>query len=790
MRRYGSASVSEQRLHLRDLVQVVVTHWKVVALSTFVVLSATWYTSRRAIPRFQSVASVQINSKKQVFARLDDIDIEELALRTDPVLSEALVLSTQQLGLRVAERLGLRLQLMEEDTRRGDVIHDVQVDTAARADSFTLRILGPRGWELRDGRGQLLTSGPYETPAVGPAYSFLVRPYQGEPYSVRFAIVPSYVAADIVRGGMGYSIQPNTNVVSVTYTGIDPSLGSDILNTALQELQQYGVENFQQIALQRFRTIEGRVQEAHQSYMGALARVQAYKEQQRTADLSAEEAALIQNIQDLEREKERRNLDLATIQGIMGDGRDVTLDIINRLAAVAAISSNPAMAFQLENILRLYDERRTALAGTSGLREQNPQIQAIDQRIAQAQRALVDATNATIRGLETGIQSLDTNIVRHRARLATYPGRQTEFAQLALEAELQNDTYRYLLSQLEASRISLATIQPYIQIVESATVARPIGVSIRQKLMIGMLVGLFLGLLAAFFLEYLDQTLKNATDVERALQIPVLGLIPLEPLGAGARGGNGRRRLSIPLVSLVSPDHPTSEAYRTLRTNVTFVNAEERSLKMLVITSPGPSEGKSTTAANLAITLAQQGTRVLLVDADLRRPVVHRAFNLVQEPGLTDVLVGTAQLREAIRPNVVPKLDVLPAGALPPNPSELLGSAAMQRLLEQVRPAYEMIIFDSPPALAVTDATVLGASTDAVILVLRSGETEEGAALRAIESLKRVQARIAGGVLNGVEKERDRYYNYYTYYRSERGGGARGAAGMLAGIKERLANLL
>jgi capsular exopolysaccharide synthesis family protein len=207
-------------------------------------------------------------------------------------------------------------------------------------------------------------------------------------------------------------------------------------------------------------------------------------------------------------------------------------------------------------------------------------------------------------------------------------------------------------------------------------------------------------------------------------------------------------------------------------------------LQIICVTSPGPGEGKSTTAANLAITLAQQGSHTLLVDADLRRPLVHRAFNLVQEPGLTDVLVASAQLREAVRPNVIPKLDVLPAGALPPNPSELLGSEAMRRLTEQLRSQYDVVIFDSPPTLAVTDATVLGASSDAVILVLRAGETEEIAAQRSLEQLRRVQARVAGTVLNGVEKDRDRYYNYY-YYR-QHDDTRRGGKGPLASLRERL----
>jgi tyrosine-protein kinase Etk/Wzc len=481
------------------------------------------------------------------------------------------------------------------------------------------------------------------------------------------------------------------------------------------------------------------------------------------------------------------------MHGIMRGSQDITLDFVNRLATVTAISSNPAMQFQLENLLKLYDERRTLVAGPTGQREGNPQIQALDIRIGQASRAMVDATNATIASLERSLGEIEQNIHDLRERLSTFPGKQSQFAQLQLEVELQNDTYRYLLSQLEAARISAATIAPYVQIVEPAQAANRIGMGLRQKVMIALMVGLFMAIMAAFFLEYLDQTIKTSADVERALEVPVLGLIPLEAMQFGvpsSTASNGRRRQNLPLVSLLSPDHPASEAYRTLRTNVTFVNAEQRQLQLLVVTSPGPGEGKSTTAANLAITLAQQGSRTLLVDADLRRPLVHRAFNLVQEPGLTDVLVGTSSLREAIRPNVVPKLDVLPAGALPPNPSELLGSEAMQQLLASLRSQYDTIVFDSPPTLAVTDATVLGASSDGVIMVVRAGETDEVAAQRALQQLRRVQAKIAGTVLNGIQKQRDRYYNYYSYYRNDWNSDRGPRSSVIAALKSRISNVL
>jgi tyrosine-protein kinase Etk/Wzc len=768
---------------LRDILQVLVTHWRVVAFLTILVVFAAFTSSRRTIPRYQSELSVQVNSKKQVFARMDDIDVDELALKTDPVLSEALVLSTQRLALSVVDNLGLRLQFQDRDVWRDQVVYDVQVDTLARPDSFVLQLTGPAGYEVRDLSRRLVASGNYDTLAVGPGFSFKVRAWEGEPYTARFAIIPRVSAAALVSGGLSYAVQSSTNAVAITFTGTDPTQVPEVLNAAAISLREFGADRTREMAGQRLTYIRGQVEQAQERYRQALAEVQRYKERQGMTDLTAEEVSTINSIQDFEHEKQQKLLALASLRDVITTSDDVTIETVNRLAAIPSLSSNTSLAFQIQNLLKLFDDRRTLTAGSLGLREGNPQVGALDQRITHAANALRDAALATMRGMDHEVAAIERSIVDLRARLQTYPGKETQFAQLSLEADLVNDTYRYLLTQYQAAQISSATIRPYIEIMDAATAARRVGIGTRQKLTIGLLVGLFLGVVAAFFLEYLDQTIKSSADIERALEVPVLGLIPLGAHPANGRRRAGRRRGAIPLISLASPDDPSAEAYRALRTNVTFVNAEERALRLICVTSPGPGEGKSTTAANLAITLAQQGSHTLLVDADLRRPLVHRAFNLVQEPGLTDILVGVATLREAARPNVVLNLDVLPAGAIPPNPSELLGSAAMHRLLEELRAEYDTVIFDSPPTLAVTDATVLGASSDAVILVLRAGETEEAAAQRAIEQLRRVQARVAGAVLNGVERNGDRYY-YYDYR-----GGRQSPRGPIANLRYRIANL-
>ena len=773
----------ERQLHLRDILQVLTQHWKVLLIVSVAVVAAAYNSAKRAVTFYRSDASFQVGSKKTGQMRPDEPNVNELELQTDPVLSEALILQTQNLALRVVDTLGLQLRLLDDRIPRGTVVDRVHVGDSLPTDTFALRLNGPAGYELRDGRGKLVAAAPYSVPVRDTVHqiSFTVVPSATE-HTLRFVVIPKVEAASDVRGGLGFNVHPSTTVVNAWYQGTDPSLTPYILNAAVSALRENGVQRLRDLSVQRVDYLRTQLGEASGNYQGALAALQRYKETEGTVDISAEEQALLTALQEREHERQQQMESVSLLRSVLGMGADsnVTIDMLDRLAAMPDVAKNTAVAFQLQNLLKLYDDRRELTAGTLGLRENNPQVQAIDQRIQQGGRALREAAQADLDGLQAGLDALNGRVQTLHRQLEAFPGKETEMGRLQLDASLYNDTYRYLMTQLQSAELEAATIAPYVQVVEFATVASRVGITTRQRVIVGLLVGLFLGALIAFFLEYLDQSIKSASDIERSLKLPVLGLIPLDP--RGLRHDRDARRRPLALITSTAPDDPISEAYRVLRTNVTFVSAGQRALQLICVTSPGPGEGKSTSAANLAITLAQQGSHTLLVDADLRRPLVHRAFNLVQEPGLTDILIGASAVREAIRPNVIKGLDVLPGGALPPNPSELLGSEAMHRLLGELRGQYDAIIFDTPPMLAVTDAAVLGTSADAVILVMRVGETEVAAAERAVEGLRRVQARVAGCVLNGVERTRDRYYYYYY--------GKDTQSGLLARARKRLARLL
>ncbi|RBW68894.1 CpsD/CapB family tyrosine-protein kinase [Bacillus taeanensis] len=214
------------------------------------------------------------------------------------------------------------------------------------------------------------------------------------------------------------------------------------------------------------------------------------------------------------------------------------------------------------------------------------------------------------------------------------------------------------------------------------------------------------------------------------------------------------------LIAHYKPKSPFTEQYRTIRTNIQFASVDQ-DIRTLMVTSPGPGEGKSTTAANIAAVIAQQGKRVLLIDADMRKPTVHYTFQTSNTQGVTNVLTRQLTLNEAVLATEVENLSILSSGPVPPNPSELLGSKMMDQLIDEALKTFDMVIFDTPPILAVTDAQIVANRCQGSVLVVSSGKTENEAALKAKESLEHAKAKLLGVVLNRKEMKQGQYHYYY-----------------------------
>jgi capsular exopolysaccharide synthesis family protein len=384
--------------------------------------------------------------------------------------------------------------------------------------------------------------------------------------------------------------------------------------------------------------------------------------------------------------------------------------------------------------------------------------------------AEADRVEGGLRGLfqQAESQALDLNLL------------EIEYRRLARAKENSEKLYTLVMERSKESDLTRTLLFNNIRVVERPVLPRsPVSPNVPLNIAGGVAAGLLLGLVAALGREQLDRTIKTPDQLESLLGVTFLGLLPSFKDAASSKpryGNRGNRRPSpaadtppsVP--ELVVHEHPTSgiaEAARAIRTNILFMSPD-MPYRTLLVTSAGPSEGKTTVAACIAIAMAQAGRRVLLLDCDMRRPRLHKVFGKSKEVGITTALIGDPTIEELAIPTQVPNLHLLTTGPLPPNPAEILHSESFARLLRKLRDSYDCVVIDSPPVVPVTDAAILSNSVDGTVLVVRAFHTSKDLARRAARALHDVGAPLVGTVLNAVDLDRHEYgYKYYYYYRRE-----------------------
>jgi len=749
-------------LTLREAIAAIRRRWWLVAAVAAVVMAVgAWRTFRQ--PRiYRAAATVRVQQARTAFSTQPSY--QSYDPRMDPLLSEQQVIRSKRVAEGVADALGLRLQIREPaKLSRSELFGEYhpRVDSVTAATTFVITIK-PVSYALSSGR-TTYGEAPYGTPISGGGITVKLdnRP-DVESGRVVLGVVPRTSAALSVRGGIETKVLPQTDIVEIAYEGTEPVVVRDIVNAVAETYQTFSTARQRESAREKSKVTSVAVDSQAVALKRAQDELEDFKRRCMCGDVLSERTALEQGIHKLEDDRQALDVERKIYGALVGRvaEADTTDSELRRLTGTEAISKNSHIA----NLFNRWFDLEKALAQlrAEGKNERNTDVRATYSTIARTKEDLQAASAQYLQALETRIESIDAKIAENRRTLENFPPLEAEQLRLQSNVTTAQQLFAQLQSSLQVNRINEADDGGRVQLIDAA-VTPTFAISPNRTRDVGfsLAVGLLLGIALALLLERLDDTVKSPDELREKMDVTVVGMIPaIDTIDAAA----GVLSPSIGrLVTHADPRSPVAEAYRSLRTNLAFARTTQP-VQTIVVASPGPGDGKSTTAANLAITFAQQGQRTLLIDADMRRAVLDKTFGMVRTPGLTDVIVGAASLEEATRATQVPNLFVLPSGQFPPNPSELLGSPAMRETLRAARHQFDIVLFDSPPLLAVTDAAVLSTLVDGTILVVRTASTAREAVRRALNQLRAVNGRILGAVLNDVDVHGRGYYGGYGYY--------------------------
>lgn len=639
-------------------------------------------------------------------------------------------------------------------------------------------------------------------PSVGSLTSALSRALGRDAATRDLAEDPQYPRIRELRGGLTIEPVRDSHLVNISYVSPSPTFAAQATNAVAKGYIDFTLSFRQDIAKQSDDFFTARLKELQEGITRKDQDLQLYAQQKGiitgTGDLNE---MTLRNLDELRQKMTEAQAEVAMTRARLQSLQNTPPAAIDEVRSNELIQTLSRTVAEQENKYR--EQLATYGSNLPQVRQLKEALDSSRESLAQETATLAEKTIAgaradyeraqgTLRGLENLRQESLVEVSQLKSDYVEY---------LALRTDLERDrqTYNDLLAKRSDMRLSGAmasdTTGQNVRVIDAAQPPRQTyKPKVKLNTLLGLLFGLFLGVAAAFLMEYIDNTLKTPDDVRNALDIPVLGMIPSPD--AEVRARPSRRRThegeSVPagavdpaLITSQQPLSPVSEAYRELRTSVLLATAGHPP-RDVAVTSCQPGEGKTTTAINLATVLAQLGRRVLLVDTDLRRPRCHQVLGASTSRGVSTYLTGLSQLNALIQPTPLERVWLISAGPIPPNPAELLDSDRFREMLAELRAheEYDHIIYDSPPVLSVVDPLLIGRHTDGTILVVKSGYTTREAGRLGKEKLEAGRVGVLGAVLNAVQVENVPYqYRQYRYGYS-RGEGRSGSPSSQETAKE------
>src|SRR5580693_4160366 len=581
------------------------------------------------------------------------------------------------------------------------------------------------------------------------------------------------------RGNLKVTLAPNTKIIEVHYTSPDPELAANVVNKLMEDYTENNFKSRFDSTMQAEDWLKNQLVDLQMKVESSQQKLVQYQKEHEILGIDEKQNITTAKLDELNKAltaAESDRMDKESVYRLVqsGDVETVASAVSALDAAGAGIQSASSLLGSLrskEADLKIQAAQLNTQFGPSypKLAQLNSQLKEIDAQILQETKKVAGEVRGQYMAAVQRESLLHDALEKQKQEENKLNESAIDYSILKRDLDSYRQLYEGLMEKMKEAGVSAGLKSNNFRIVDVARVPTgPIEPNIPRNLAFAFLLGLTSGVGLAFLLEGLDNTVRTSEQAQMISGLPPLGMIPMGSRTA-REGANAKRLViatskeAVELVTQVRPQSQMAESYRALRTSLLLSNLGAPP-KVIMVTSALPQEGKTTTSINCAVVLAQKGVRVLLIDADLRRPSIHKTLGMGPHSGLSNVLTGSTNLENAITSTkVLPNLFVLPAGTPPPNPAELLASSNMRDVLFQLREQHDHIVIDTPPSLSVTDAVVLSPRADAVVLVIRSGQTTKTALRRSRDILMQVNAKVVGVLLNAVDLRSPDYYYYYEY---------------------------
>lgn len=553
----------------------------------------------------------------------------------------------------------------------------------------------------------------------------------------------------------------NSHLVNISFLAHDPTLTARVVNVLADQYIQHNLKLKFEASMDASEWLNRNVGELKKKVETSEEALHSYKEENKIVSLEEKQDIIVQKLSELNTavtDAKTKRIRLETLYNQANKFKASG----EMLESLPSVMNNPLIQELKKDYISLLAEynRESKQYGSKHphIIKISSQLTSLKNRIQSEVQKIANSIKTEYEIAVAQEQVLIEALNEQKEEALELNKKAIQYNVLKRDAESNQQMFEVVLNRLKETDLTRGLKNSNIRIIDRAEVPEfPIKPNKKLNLLLGAIVGLFAGIGLSFFFEYLDNTIKTPEDLKRYLNLTFLGPVPHLDLSE-------TEGLPCPeMIALHKPKSHTSEAYKGLRTSVLF-SFPDHDPKALLITSASPSEGKTITSTNLAITMAQGGSRVVMIDCDMRKPRLHRLLNMKNEKGISNLLIGQCPIEDVLQNGPVDNLKIITCGHRPPNPSELLVSDNLKNILTELKKRFDHIIIDSPPLVAVTDSVIISRIVDGVILVIHGGVTSREVIKRGYDLLKNVNAPMLGGIINNIDLGKRSYYYYYQYY--------------------------